>query len=372
MTETLHVLVAGGGIAGCAVALSLRALGAAVTVVEREVPGARATGASAGMLAVGWEWDPDSPLHPLTLRARERAHRFYARVETLSGFPLGLRRDGMLVANRSREEHEAARSLVAGDGRGEGSGSRARLLDPAEALERQPGLGEARSWLWLPEEGQVDAQALGSALDVALGRAGARVLSGVAVRAVLARGEAVVGAALENGDRIPADRVVVACGAWSGRLEGLPRPLPVRPVRGQLVRLRPVRADLRRLVGDHAGRYVVPRGDGTALAGSTMEEAGFEATVTAGGVAGIREAAARLLPELGRAEAEERWAGLRPLTPDALPVLGRDPELDGLAYAVGYGRNGILLAPLAGVILARLLLDEPPEPELEAFRPDRF
>lgn len=371
MTRNLHVLVCGGGIAGCAVALSLRARGAAVTLVEREVPGARATGASAGMLTARWESEPGSPLHPLALRARGDADRFYAWVQELSGHPLELRRDGMLVANFAAEEHQAARARVAG-GEAAGVGPGARVLDPSEAAEIQPGLGEARSWLWLPEEGQVDAQALATALEVALRRADVRLLSGIAVASVRSRGGVVTGGTLENGDRIPADRLVVACGAWSGRLEGLPRPLPVRPVRGQIVRLRPAPAGLRCLVGDHGGRYVVPRGDGSALAGSTMEDVGFDATVTAEGAAGIREAAARLVPALGRAEAEERWAGLRPLTPDGLPVLGLDPDLEGLAWAAGYGRNGILLAPLAGELLAGLLLGDAPGAELEAFRPDRF
>lgn len=359
----------GGGIAGCCVALSLAERGAAVTVVEPEA-GSRgaATGASAGMLTPQYEHGGPDPLLGLAVEARERWRGFGPRIETLSGRRIGLAWVGALVANATAEEESEAAALAERQRR---SGLSAEVVDPGRAAALQPGAGEARSWLWLPDEGRVDTQRLAAALGSAVRAAGAAWRAGT-VEAIEASSGAVAAVRLASGDRLPAERVVVAAGAWSGGLEDLPRPLPVRPVRGQLIRYRPVAGGVRRILLRHDGRYVVPREDGTAVAGSTMEEAGWAAAVTDEGLTGIRRAAAELLPALAGATEVEAWAGLRPVAADGLPVLGLDPDLEGLAYATGYGRNGILLAPLGGRLLAGLLLGEVDRPELAPLRPDRF
>lgn len=361
-------VVVGGGVAGCAVALALSEAGATVTLVDRGHPGA-ATPASAGMLAPQYESDARGPLFRFAVRARDAWPGFAARVEALAGLPVGLRRRGMLVVNADADEHAAAREMAR---RQRGAGLAAEVLDPEGARELQPALTpDLYSCLWLPDEGQVDAQLLARALLPAVRAAGARVLAGEA-RRLLSTDGAVRGVELDDGTRLEGDRIVVAGGAWSGRLEGLPRRLPVGPVRGQMLRFAPDAAPVRRLLADHDGRYLVPRDDGSVLAGATMEDAGFEVAVTADGLGDVREAAARLLPGLREGREVGSWAGLRPVAPDGLPVLGAEPDLAGLLYATAFGRNGILLAPLAGRELARLALEGGPEAALAPFRPDRF
>jgi glycine oxidase len=349
-----EVVVVGGGIAGAAVALELRDRGAAVTVIDAERPGAAATGASGGMLAPQYESAGPSPLFDLLLAARSLHDGFAARVESLSRRAIHLRWDGMLVANRTAAEHDAA---VRAEAWQRSAGLPAELLDPAAAATLQPGLGTALSLLWLPAEGHLDSQALAAALPEALAAAGARVISRSAVTGIVSAGGAATGVRLADGRVVEGERVVLAAGAWSAAVAGLPRPLPVRPVRGHMLRFPAARTALTRLVTTHGGRYLVPRFDGTILAGSTMDEVGFDRSLSDAGLDGVRRAAAELLPDLAGREPVERWADLRPLTRDGLPILGPDPRLDGLFYATGYGRNGILFGPLAGRIIADLITD---------------
>lgn len=365
--------VVGGGIAGSAVALAAREAGAEVLLVERDAVRGRATAAAAGMLAPQYEAGGADARFRLCLRGRELHGAFLDRIEELSGRRVPRAFDGMLVV--ARDETELRRSLEAVAWQ-RAEGLRAEVLDAGGAASVQPGVDpEARSFLWLPDEGHLDSRALSEALAPALEAAGVRSRTGAAAARVAADRGRVTGLVLADGARIDAGRVVLAAGAWSGSLAGLPRPLPVRPVRGQMLRLRAPDAALERPVADPDGRYVVPRGAGTFLAGSTMEEVGFDAGTTAEGEAAIRAAAGRLLPALAGVEPEERWAGLRPVTPDGWPVLGPDPELEGLHYATGYGRDGILLAPAAGRIVAEAALGAGPGGDgagCRPFRADRF
>lgn len=363
-------VVVGGGIAGACVALALRERGAEVRLLERGRTGGSATRASAGMLAPLYEADPASPLFRLGVASRERWGSFVERLEEWSGRVLDWRSDGMLVAAFDEAEQQEAEASAA---RCRDAGLRAELLSPEEAGRLQPGLSpEALAWLWLPEEGQVDTRAVALALAAALPKAGVEVHEGCDAAEVEVQGERASGVRLRGGERVGAERVVVACGAWSGELAGLPRPLPVRPVRGQMLRLRLPSPEPRRLVADSGGRYVVPSAAGTAYAGSTMEETGFDDGTTEEGMQLIREGAGRLLPALAGAQILEAWAGLRPVSADGLPVLGPDPEAAGLLYATGYGRNGILIAPLAAEVVAELALEGAPEVEWRPFRPERF
>lgn len=359
--------VIGGGIAGLCVALALRARGAPVTVGEAGPPGGRATLASAGMLAPQYEAEGADALLRLGVLGLQRYPAFASRVESLSGRRVHFRQEGLLVANFEGQE-AAAREAAAWQRR---AGLEAELLDPVAARSLEPNAGKAASFLWLPRQARVDSQALGPALVAAAEAAGARLVA-AAVTSVRSRRGRVAGVELEGGRTLDAECVVVAAGAWTAAIHGLPRPVPVRPVRGQMIRYRPGPAGLSRLVADHGGRYVVPRDDGSALAGSTMEEAGFDETVTREGLERIREGVFRLVPSLRGAPEAESWAGLRPLTPDGRPILGPDPALEGLFYATGYGRNGILLAPEAGRLLAELILAGKADADLSPFLPERF
>jgi glycine oxidase len=349
----IEVVVVGGGIAGAAVALELAGRGFAVNVVDAERPGAAATGASAGMLAPQYESAGRTPLYDLLVEARAFFPSFARRLTELSGRRVPMRWDGMLVAHRTPGEADAGR-VAAGWQRE--AGHRVELLSHDDAARLQPGIDpDSHSFTWLPDEGQVDSQALALALPEALGAARLRLITGRRVTDVLSSAGRVQGVRLADGRTLGAEAVVLAAGAWSGGIDGLPRSVPVRPVRGHLLRFPPGAATLRPLLATHAGRYLVPRDDGSILAGSTMDDVGFDRSLSEDSLAIIRRSAERLLPALARAEPVERWADLRPISADGLPLIGPDPDLAGLHYATGYGRNGILLGPLAGRIVADLV-----------------
>ncbi|MEE9208373.1 MAG: FAD-dependent oxidoreductase [Gemmatimonadota bacterium] len=373
------VVVLGGGIAGSSVALALRKRGAAVVVVDAAtaasgLPGS-ATGAAGGMLTAQYETPDLGPLSTLLAEARARHPTFAAEVERLSGMCLDRRGGGMLVANCDAAQTAGAAETVRWQ---RSAGLAAEVVDASRAGLLQTGLPpEAESWLWLPDEARLDAQKLPVALWVALARSGAELRTGLAAVALDTDGDRVRGVRLADGSRLKADKVVVALGVWSAKLEGLPRTLPIRPVRGQMLHVRGSLAPRRGpLVADHAGRYVIPRADGSVLLGSTMEEAGFEVLPrdrTADQQL-LLEEAGWLWPACQEGEVVGHWSGLRPLSPDGLPVLGPDPFLRGLHYAAGYGRSGILLAPLAGDMVADLVLEtkSQPGPDWSPFRIDRF
>jgi len=371
-----RVIVVGAGIAGAAVALALRRRGLEVVVLERSGPGGgepgpAATGASAGMLAPQYEAHGRGPVLDLAVASRRRHPEFLRRIESLAGVDLGLREDGMLVPAFTPAEEEAAKEAV---GWQRDMGLEARVLPADEAAALQPGVTpEARCWTWLPGEAWLDTQRLAGALVPALDAAGVAIRAPTEVAGIVLRGGRLRGVALEDGTSVEAERVVLAAGSWTGRLADLPREVPVRPVRGQVLRYAARGAPLlRRLVAGHGGRYLVPRPDGGILAGSTMEEAGFAAKVTGEGTRRVAEGAERLLPAMRTCPVERSWAGLRPLSRDDVPILGPDPEVPGLHYATGYGRNGILLAPEAGELVAALVAGEEPPADPAPFSIGRF
>jgi glycine oxidase len=366
----VRVLIIGGGIAGCSVAVELSSRGADVTLVDKDQPGSGATGASAGMLAPQYEAGGPGALFRFGVESKVLWPEFARRLEELAHWPVAYRVDGMLVANRTPEEEEGARQAVAWQGE---AGLPGEVIAPAEARRLHPGVSQGfPSYTWLPDEALVDVQRLAVALADAVRGAGGRVVAGRGVTGIVAEGGRVAGAVLEDGTRLAADRVVLAAGAWSGLVSGLPRDLPVAPMRGQMVRLLPEEAPPWTLLTDHQGRYLVPRENGTLLVGSTMEDAGFDDSVTEEGRALLTETALELFPALEGARLVERWAGLRPMTPDTWPVLGPEPELEGLHYATGYGRNGILFAPLAARAVADLVMHGESSVQWEPFAVTRF
>ncbi|MEP6551445.1 MAG: FAD-dependent oxidoreductase, partial [Gemmatimonadales bacterium] len=176
------------------------------------------------------------------------------------------------------------------------------------------------------------------------------------------------GVVTESGTRHTAERVVIAAGAWAGKISGAWFARVVEPARGQLVSYSA--SPLRHVAYGPRG-YVVPRGDAT-IGGSTMENVGFDSSTTTSGVKRVRAAAEEICPSLASAERVSQWAGLRPITPDMLPILGADPEFPSLIYACGHSRNGVLMAPLTGDLIADLVTETPLSHDLDQFRPDRF
>jgi glycine oxidase len=215
--------------------------------------------------------------------------------------------------------------------------------------------------LYLPDDHQVDPLPLMAAAIDALGRAGIRVQTGSAVTAIESAGDRVCGVrttARAAGTSAP--WVVLAAGAWSAGIAGLPRPLAVRPIKGQMVAVRPREMPIRHVVGG-GGAYCVPRDDGRIVVGATVEDEGFDERVDPASTDALVGAVSAAVPALRDAPVESRWTGLRPGTADDLPILGEDPELPGLLYATGHYRNGILLAPLtADIVTAVVRGDDPP------------
>lgn len=366
----LEVVVVGAGIAGFAVAYELFERGAAVSLVDPGRPGGGATGASAGLLAAQYEASSDSPLFRLSIESRSLYPKYAAALQDLSGHDLRLRWDGMLVANVSTAEHESALATARWQ---QEAGLRAEVLETSEAERLLPGLtDDVVSYTWLPDEGQIDTQVLALALGDAISRTDIRLITGNGVASVESREQRVLGVDLQDGRKLEAERVVLAAGAWSGRIGGLPRPLPVRPVRGQILRLPAKELGLKRVVATHAGRYLVPRWDGSALAGSTMDDVGFDQSLDESGLHDIQTSLARIVPALAGLKPRERWAGLRPISADSRPVIGPDPELEGLVYATGYGRDGILIAPVAARVVADLTLTGESSFDWLPYRPERF
>jgi glycine oxidase len=360
-------VVIGGGAIGLCCAWSISRGGGKAVVLDRAAPPAGATRVAAGMLAPVGELAFGEPeLLRMTLAAAERYPSFVAELEVASGVSCGYSRAGALHVALDRDEaaelrrvHDLQRSLGLG----------AEWLPPRRCRELEPGLTPSfNGGVHAPEEGSIDPRLMIAALLGALGAAGVEVRREIEVKDALLAGERLEGVRTASGEELRADVVVLAAGAWSGTAEWLPesaRP-PVRPVKGQILALRAANgeAPCERIVASERV-YLVPRPDGRLIAGATVEERGFDTTVTAGGMHELLREAYRLLPDVAEMELIEAMAGLRPGTPDNLPLIGPG-ALDGLVLACGHHRNGILLAPITGDAVAELL-DGGELPE--AFRP---
>jgi glycine oxidase len=360
--RSFDAIFVGGGVIGLSCAWRAAQGGARVAVLDRAEPPAGATGVAAGMLAPVGELAFGEPeLLEMTLASAQLYPEFVAALEAASGRSTGYTHQGALHIALDRDEaaelrrvHDLQRSL----------GLEAEWLPPRRCRELEPGLTPSfNGGVHAPGEAAVDPRALTQALLVALERAGADVRLGQAPAEVVAGifdGERLVGVRTSAGEELRAEAVVLAAGAWSGRAEWLPehaRP-PVRPVKGQIVELRSRdgEAACERIVASERV-YLVPRPDGRLIVGATSEEQGFDTAVTAGGVHELLREAYRLLPEVAEMELVNSMAGLRPGTPDNLPLIGPG-AIEGLVLATGHYRNGILLAPLTADAIAAVLAGE--------------
>ena len=340
----MKVLIVGAGVAGLGIGWRLAQTGTDVTILERGEAASGATFAAAGMLAATAEM-AGAPEPEIVLAGQSRAlwPGFAAELEAASGLPVGYRRNGALLVEPRPAE------LPPGT----------QWLDGAAARARAPMLGAVEGALWAPEEAQADSRALGRALAEAFTRAGGVLRTRTEVTA-LSPGEAVTA----HG-RHQADAVILAAGAWSGLLA---QQVPVTPVKGEMLMLAPppgARPPEQVLWGH--GVYLVPRGD-RLLVGATVEEAGFDTAVTKRAHQALCAGAEALAPSLKDWTVADQWAGLRPRSPDGLPLLG--PLRDGLFVAGGQYRNGILFAPAIADHLRDLLLGR--AAAIPAFDPRRF
>ncbi|KFE69554.1 glycine oxidase ThiO [Hyalangium minutum] len=361
------VIIVGGGVMGCGIALRLRQAGMKVTVLERSIPGAEASSAAAGILAPQMESDGPGPFLELCLRSRALYGALAAELRELTGVDIAYLPCGVLKAGFNEAEIHHLEATVAWQ---KALGLRADLLDGKQAREFEPKLSpHALAAAHFPDDHQVDNRLLVRALSMAAARVGATFRSGY-VRGVIEQNGRAAGVDLD-GDLLSAGAVIVAAGSWSGLVHGTALdPHVVRPARGQMIELQTRLPVTTHILTSEKG-YLVPRTDGRLIAGSTMEFAGFDKQVTAEGLARILAMAQELCPALATASVTSTWAGFRPYTEDKLPILGPGP-LPGLFLATGHFRNGILLAPITAKLLTQCLLGERPSLDLSHFRYDRF
>jgi glycine oxidase len=327
------------------------------------------------MLAPVAEADPyEEPLLRLETEAAIAYPGFIAELEERTGMDAGYLQCGTLMVARDRDEAEALEHEYVIRNR---LGLEVERLRPSEARRREPSLAPTiRGALELPDDHAVDPRVLTTALARAVAGCGGTVREGEEVAALALDRDRVQGARLINGQRLSGGAVLVAAGVWSGMLGGLPGELqvPLRPVKGQIVSLRDPSGPglVTRSLRAHPA-YLVPRGDGRYALGATMEERGFDTTITAGATFELLRDATELIPGISELVVDELIAGLRPTTPDNAPVIG--PGLvDRLFWATGHYRHGILLAPSTADLIAGAVLDGDPVPELVSplrFAPNR-
>jgi glycine oxidase len=367
------IAVIGAGVIGLSIAWRLAQRGAAVIVFDQGAAGAGASHAAAGMLAICAEAEPGEEALVALGRASQTMWPAFAReLEAAADLSIDLRSEGTLLVALTADDQARLRHRLAFQ---KGLGLPVEWISGAEARRREahlaPGIAGA---VLSPEDHQVDNRKLVAALRVAAERAGVTIREHCAVERIVVSGGRAAGVALADGTQVPVDTVVLAAGAWSRRVEGLPadaRP-PVRPVKGQTIALRmDAAAPLINHVVWAPGAYLVPRRDGRLIIGATVEEKGFDAALTAGGVLSLLEAAWRAVPALEELPIDDMWVGHRPGSRDDAPILGPGP-VDGLVYATGHYRNGILLTPVTAEAIARLALDGEVDAMIAPFGVERF
>jgi glycine oxidase len=365
--------VVGGGAIGLAVADRLAERGDRVVLVDARLPG-QASWAGSGALALIMPHLASPPLRELARYSTKCWPDFATDLQERSGVGTERRNTGLLRLVYSPTTQDSVRST------GEwlaAAGVPTEPLDASQIAAVAPlAVGPARTALYQPELWQLRPPRLLRALQAAVTAHSSATVRRERVGGLLQTASRVCGVQLICGEKLYADEVVVAAGAWSGELltAVLGQPLPVRPVRGEIVCLDA--ADLPGVTGGpmllgETNTYLVPRADGRVLAGSTFDEAGFGARTTAAGLEHILRGALTMAPSLADAPMTAAWAGLRPATPDGLPHVGRIPGLDGLIIATGHFRDGLLLTPGTAEIVASILHREAVEIDLCAYRPDR-
>jgi len=345
--HTSDVVIAGAGIIGLSLAMELRRAGATVTVLDRGEPGREASSAAAGMLVTS---DPDThpAIKPLADASAAMYPTFVEEIELRAEMNVGYENRGALYVAEEGEELGIA------------------PLRDGESRRLEPALAEYPR-VYLLQEQSVDPRLLARAAVAAAKQMGVTVHHERRVDGVSLTPEHELHVQTSRGS-YRAATLVNCAGAWASEIGGVA--VPARPVKGQMLCVIPQKLSLRRVVRScHV--YMLPRKDGRVLIGATVEEASFDKTVNPDTIQELHQAAARLVPRIGEARIIEAWAGLRPGSPDALPIMGPG-TLPGSYVATGHFRNGILLAPITAALMSELIQGKTPRLNMHAFRPSRF
>lgn len=364
------VAIVGGGVIGLSTALELATEKLRVVVFDRQQPGREASWAAAGMLSPAPDSPRDLPLVPLSRESLRIYPEFVAAVEEYSGKSTEYARQGALTVFLSPHGQTERDRLILEHRE---LGLAAEAIGIETIREWEPTIApSAQAAARLPDEGSVEPRALMAALLAAAQSRGVEIRAECPVESLLFEQNRCIGVSLA-GERIRASTVILAAGCYSGQL-AVDTPLlgcaPTRPVRGQMLALRPDRPIIRRVLrSEHC--YLVPRKNGCVVVGSTLEDAGFEKRVTPAGMRKLLDSALELCPGLAGAEMVETWSGLRPGTPDDLPILG-PAGCDGLLIATGHYRNGILLSAITARLMRDWIVRGQPSFDVSAFSPLRF
>jgi glycine oxidase len=340
--KSCDVIIAGAGIIGVSLALELRQRGATVLLLDRAEPGSEASSAAAGMLAAA---DPETPeaLRPLAVESERIFSAFVQRIQFAAGFQVDFRRVGTIAFMSERTAPHEYRGL---------SAEELQLLEPS--------IHRSEHSAYFVREDSVDPHLLTRAALAAAQTHGVEVRGDTAITEIRAGGDAVE--VLTETETFSAASAVDCRGAWSGA--------PVRPRKGQMLYVYPETNVLQHVLRAPEV-YIVPRSSGKILIGATVEDVGFDKSVDRSAILQLMSAAAKYLPALASAPVTQSWAGLRPGTPDDLPILG-PTSIPGTFIATGHFRNGILLAPVTAQIMADLVQGRPSPLDIRAFSPDRF
>lgn len=370
MNSKPDVLILGGGVIGCSIAYYLSKAGASVTVVERGDIGGATSGAAAGILAPLIESGGPGSFVDLGVASLRMFPSLADELRDVSGVDIEYMKNGVLDLALSETEERELRARHTWQ---VSQGFQTRWVTPAEARKIEPGLSpELRGGLYSTEEGQVSGLRLARAFAQGAARYGATFILGAKARGLIAANGRVTGAKFADRD-LTAGHVILATGAWTGMWsEWLGPKLPVQPVRGQILSIHHIPVPVRHIIFGGGHGYLTPKPDGSVWVGATQEEVGYDSRVTAAGVAFLLNLIPYLAPGLAQGTFQRAWAQLRPGSPDNLPLIGPIPDWQGVTVASGHFRNGILLAPITGKLVAELLIEGEPSISLEPFSPARF
>ena len=369
MSNTYDAIVVGGGVIGGAIAYNLAKRGGKVLLLEKDRLASKSSGAAAGMLGAQSEMDGDGPLFQLARKSRAMFPKIAEEIKENSGIDIGLINKGMLKVALTEQEQQEYKRIMAIQNQ---SGEQADWFTGEELRRKEPALSDAiKGAMYIEKDGQVEADQL------TLGFLKSAAASGVVIKEYvevydfqLSKGK--VEGVVTNQGIFTSENVIVAGGAWSQKLlleTGLQ--LDTYPVKGECFSVVTHRQMLSTTIFSH-GCYLVPKKGGRIVVGATVMPRTFDQKVSLNGISTLLEQAKNLMPSIVEAEWERAWAGIRPQTIDGLPYLGEHPAYKGLYIATGHFRNGILLSPITGVVIADLIEGKPTSVDLEPFRVDRL
>ncbi|RCW73079.1 glycine oxidase ThiO [Saliterribacillus persicus] len=352
MEEIYDQIVIGGGVIGSSIAYQLAKRGHKVLVVERKFVGSEASSAAAGMLGAQAEFKEESPLFQLALESRRLFPDLADELFEHSGIDIQLMHNGMFKLARSNERYQQLEQLAAFQS---GVGEKASIISTDTLLKKEQNVtSDIAGAMYLPNESQVSAKHLTNAFIKSAIKFGAKVKEECSVENLVIENDQVVGVTTPKG-KFYADKVVVATGAWSNSFSRYSdTDLHFYPVKGECLAVRPKSALINATIYDDSC-YMVPKKDGRIIIGATSLPHQYNKSVSMEGMHQLMKSAMRIIPQLKEAKIEDVWAGIRPQTRDQLPYLGPISSVSGLFIAAGHYRNGILLSPITGKVMADMI-----------------